>query len=425
MVLSDKSGLKGGWYWGEPFDFLTEQEQRDYNDAPYEFEDRTAAQNDAVYLYNRAKKYIDTKDWSSQGIDAKIQEKRRKRAQRLYKEEEMHPFDFMTKQEKSDYDEAPYRSEDRDPTPEQANAVRLHQRINEAIAECSDWNEVTARVQQHRREIYGDQGSEEGTSPNHEQDARSDTSSNHEQYARSDTSSNHEQYARSDTSSNHEQYARSDTSSNHDQYARSDTSSNHEQYARSDTSSNHEQDARSDTSSNHEQDEYEFPSPLSGDHPYFSERYPATPIHGKSVYRSSIRNGCTVDATMMLLHDQGIYDVSEQELAAALKFDQHIGTYMSNMPNALEMFGSISYEYKYPSDIDNLKQALNTGYSATSSVGPDEIGVFHTLVVDNIGEDSHGYGPFVYIRDSLAYDPYKVTVDAWKEAWAYRDVLPS
>ena len=73
---------------GEPFDFLTEQEQRDYHDAPYEFEDRTAAQNDAVYLYNRAKKYIDTKDWSSQGIDAKIQEKRRKRAQRLYKEEE-------------------------------------------------------------------------------------------------------------------------------------------------------------------------------------------------------------------------------------------------------------------------------------------------------------------------------------------------
>ena len=72
MVLSDKSGLKGGWYWGEPFDFLTEQEQRDYHDAPYEFEDRTAAQNDAVYLYNRAQKYIDTKDWSSHEIDAKI-----------------------------------------------------------------------------------------------------------------------------------------------------------------------------------------------------------------------------------------------------------------------------------------------------------------------------------------------------------------
>ena len=126
---------------------------------------------------------------------------------------------------------------------------------------------------------------------------------------------------------------------------------------------------------------------------------------------------------MMLLHDQGIYDVSAQELAVALKFDRI--AWESDIPEALEKFGSIPYEYKYPSDIDDLKQALNTGYSVASVVAPDEFGDAHTLVIDKIGEDSHGYGLFVYIRDSLEYDPYKVTLDAWKEVWAYRDVVPS
>ena len=232
-----------------PFDFMTKQEKSDYDEAPYTSDGRTIEQRNAVLLYYKAKKYINNGS-SEKMITEKVEKKRNK----MFVQGRIYPKYFMTGQERYDYDEAPYRYEDRDFTPEQANAVRLHQRINEAIAECSDWDEVTARIQQYCREIYGYQGSEEGTSSNHEQYARSDTSSNHEQYARSDTSSNHEQDARSDTSSNHEQDARSDTSSNHEQYARSDTSSNHEQDARSDTSSNHEQDARSDTSSNHEQD---------------------------------------------------------------------------------------------------------------------------------------------------------------------------
>ena len=189
-----------------PFDFMTKQEKSDYDEAPYTSDGRTIEQRNAVLLYYKAKKYINNGS-SEKMITEKVEKKRNK----MFVQGRIYPKYFMTGQERYDYDEAPYSYEDRDSTPEQAKAVRLHQRINEAIAECSDWDEVTARVQQHHREIYGDQGSEEGTSSNHEQYARSDTSSNHEQDARSDTSSNHEQDARSDTSSNHEQDARSDT----------------------------------------------------------------------------------------------------------------------------------------------------------------------------------------------------------------------
>ena len=133
--------------------------------------------------------------------------------------------------------------------------------------------------------------------------------------------------------------------------------------------------------------------------------------------------GCMVDATMMLLHDQNIYDVSAQEVAVALEHDGNYGAYTDNVPDALERFGSTPYEFKFLSDIDDLKQSLNTGYSAISLVGPER-GIFHALVVDKIGDDSHGYGPFVYIRDSLAYDPYKVTIDAWEEALANENVVP-
>ena len=153
LVLLDKSGLKGGWYRGEPFDFLTEQEQRDFIEAPYEFEHRTPEQNDAVYLYNRASKYIRTKDWSYQQINTKIQGKREKlekRAQISHEEEQMHPFDFLTSKERSDYNDAPNASANR--TAEQNDAVYLYNRASKYINKGGDWDysKIDAKIQEKR-----------------------------------------------------------------------------------------------------------------------------------------------------------------------------------------------------------------------------------------------------------------------------------
>ena len=149
MVLSDTSGLKGGWYGGGPMDFLEKQEQRDYHDAPDEPENRTSAQNDAVYLYNRARKYIRAENGGYWDILAKIEKKREKRAQGLYEEEGMHPLHFLTSKEQNDYHNAPDEPENR--TAAQDNAVYLYQRARKYIrSRIYSHQEIRAKMQEKR-----------------------------------------------------------------------------------------------------------------------------------------------------------------------------------------------------------------------------------------------------------------------------------
>ena len=172
---------------------------------------------------------------------------------------------------------------------------------------------------------------------------------------------------------------------------------------------------------------------LPGDDPYFEKRYPASPIHGKSgIYSSNMPlNSCVVDSAQMLLHDQGIVSIKDEQVAKEVKYGKvetsiKIGAYEKLMPDALKKFGSISYKWTPREKIEYLENALKTAYSIASSIkarsgykkGP------HVVVIDKIGEDSRGEGPFVYIRDSRHHEPYKVTRDAWEQAWIDGNVIP-
>jgi len=175
---------------------------------------------------------------------------------------------------------------------------------------------------------------------------------------------------------------------------------------------------------------------LSGNDAFFEERYPATPIHGKSgVYNSRLLNGCVVDATQMLLRDQGIDTINDMAVAEAVKYTgigdlEELGTHEEKMPDALKKFGSIPYKWTKRGRIDDLKAALKSSYSIVSSIKPrsryrhGRHDGLHVVVIDKIGTDSREDGPFVYIRDSRYDEPYKVTIDAWQQARTSGDVIP-
>ena len=76
--------------------------------------------------------------------------------------------------------------------------------------------------------------------------------------------------------------------------------------------------------------------------------------------------------------------------------------------------------------MDDLKAALRSSYSIVSSIkSRREYGRgLHVVVIDKIGTDSREDGPFVYIRDSRYDEPYKVTIDAWKQARTSGEVIP-
>ena len=134
---------------GGPMDFLEKQEQNDYHNAPDEPENRTTAQNDAVYLYNRARKYIRAENGGYWDIFAKIEKKREKRAQELYEEEGMHPLHFLTSKEQNDYHNAPDEPENR--TAAQDNAVYLYQRARKYIrSRIYSHQEIRAKMQEKR-----------------------------------------------------------------------------------------------------------------------------------------------------------------------------------------------------------------------------------------------------------------------------------
>jgi hypothetical protein len=152
---------------------------------------------------------------------------------------------------------------------------------------------------------------------------------------------------------------------------------------------------------------------------YFDNPYYATPVHGKSsVYNAGLIKGCVVNAAMMLLHDQNIDNVSPGELARALNYSPSIGTWEVNMPDALNKFGSVPYEYTSKDTIDDLREALKSGFSCGSVIlRQDNNEPPHIVVVDKIGKDSRGNGPFVYIRDDRANRTYKIIADEWEKVW--------
>jgi hypothetical protein len=60
---------------------------------------------------------------------------------------------FLGKQEKSDYDAAPYEPEGR--TEEQRKAVRFYHRIRDILEQYSNFNTIHQEVQDAREDIYG------------------------------------------------------------------------------------------------------------------------------------------------------------------------------------------------------------------------------------------------------------------------------
>jgi serine/threonine protein kinase/tetratricopeptide (TPR) repeat protein len=191
-----------------------------------------------------------------------------------------------------------------------------------------------------------------------------------------------------------------------------------------------------------ELEQIQRPEPLPGDDYYFKERYAATTVQWRSdIYTIGHPMGCVVDATQMLLHDQGI-SIEDEEIAKKLEYDVEKGTYTGKipdvlkklgskelkhdtrergytetMPAALKKLGSIKYKFMKDADIQDLKDALKSSYAIVATIrGRDKMGM-HVVVIDKIGKDNHGNGPFVYIRDGRYDKPYKVTIDEWEKVW--------
>ena len=152
--------------------------------------------------------------------------------------------------------------------------------------------------------------------------------------------------------------------------------------------------------------------PLREDKNYFEERYPATLLPGKSkVHIPSIRDLCATCATQMLLHDQGINDISDQEVAQELDHVDGEGAYPCKIPRVLRR-SAIPYRWMQNLTIEDLREALKSGYSISASIKrPKGELKYHAVVVDKVGKKN------VYIRDSRHEEPYKVSIDAWKLAW--------
>jgi serine/threonine protein kinase/Tfp pilus assembly protein PilF len=167
------------------------------------------------------------------------------------------------------------------------------------------------------------------------------------------------------------------------------------------------------------------PKPLPRYSSYFKTMYAATTIQLRSeIYTIREPLGCVVDATQMLLHDQGIY-VDDKEVANKLEYNAEKGSYTGKMPDALKKLGSLEYKFTRGTNIEYLKDALNSSYAIVATLkGRDGAGQ-HVVVVDKIGMDRYGNGPFVYIRDGSYNKPYKVALDVWDEVWTGESITPN
>ena len=171
--------------------------------------------------------------------------------------------------------------------------------------------------------------------------------------------------------------------------------------------------------------ELEQIKPLPGNSLYFTKRYAATTVQMRSpVYTIHEPLGCVVDATQMLLRDQGI-DVEDKKVKDELEYNAENGSYTGKMPGALKRLGYIGYQLTKGRDIEYLKDALKSSYAVVATINLRYRGGKHVVVVDKIGMDRNGNGPFVYIRDGSYNKPYKVALDVWEEAWTGESIIPN
>jgi hypothetical protein len=159
-------------------------------------------------------------------------------------------------------------------------------------------------------------------------------------------------------------------------------------------------------------------SPLRGDKNYFEERYLATLLPGKSeVHLPSIPKSCVTCSTKMLLHDQGINDISDREVAQELDHDDAKGAKSHKIPRVLRR-SAVPYRWVENLTIEDLREALKSGYSIAAIIKQPQGELNdHSVVVDKIGKKN------VYIRDCRHEEPYKVSIDAWKKAWNGRKAV--
>jgi hypothetical protein len=151
-----------------PKDFLTPQEQVDYDNAPDSPTHRTRAQNDAVYLYNRAKKFIN-KNWEYYDIEHKIGFKRLKRQEggggagpsHHHETHEKSAIDFLEHDE-----QAIYRQADNDSTNwtnSERRACRLFNHAYDLKEEGHSDNYIQQRIDRYREQL-------EQELPSHQED---------------------------------------------------------------------------------------------------------------------------------------------------------------------------------------------------------------------------------------------------------------
>ena len=167
------------------------------------------------------------------------------------------------------------------------------------------------------------------------------------------------------------------------------------------------------------------PKPLPRYSSYFKTMYAATTIQLRSeVYTIREPFGCVVDATQMLLHDQGIY-VDDKEVANKLEYNAEKGSYTGKMPDALKKLGSLEYQFTRGTNIEYLKDALNSSYAIVATINGRDGAGQHVVVVDNIGMDRYGNGPFVYIRDGSYNKPYKVALGCMGGSLDWESITPN
>jgi hypothetical protein len=381
--------------------YITEEEKRDYDNVPKSSDKRTPAQKYAVYVHDWADK-LNGLGSDPNAIRDKLE------AERIHY--------FMTKEEKKYYNRA--LPEDKESTNPRRKSVLLYRKIQEIIRENFNFDDIYRKVQDVHHEIYDDSITRHSdSSKDHFSDADPYSVPHQDREVNRPTIIDHDPYVLGlpmmpyesgylmpwhgpalDYDPYQDREVNLPTIISHDRYGPGLPMMPYERsypmpwhgpaldygpYRSSDIS-----------------------QPIGGNE-YFPQRY-TTSIPGKSgVYSAHIPNGCTADATQMLLHDRGI-DVSDHQVAYLLGLSGFDGACLVHrVTPALNACGLPS-EWKQLK-FKELKDRLKEG-SVIAAIHNKMVGA-HSVVVDKIDD------AYVHIRDGNWPVPYKVTIESWKNVW--------
>jgi hypothetical protein len=157
---------------------------------------------------------------------------------------------------------------------------------------------------------------------------------------------------------------------------------------------------------------YESLEAIGGDR-YFPERYryasKIKPFYGKT------SKGCVINATMMILHAQGIRPIEDKLVQHVQYFDCEPGDGFSiaSVPPALQALGSASYTCRKISSVNDLQTIIDTSdLPATACI--QNTGRLHMVLVEKI-EDHATHGKLICIINWG--ESYKVTKKDWEAVW--------